>query len=292
MINIHHHRTWILAAYFMCLGMVMWVIIEIFAGFFSQHYTSFEIVWMRYSFHMLGMLIIIFPRYKTRLFRTPRLRLQLVRGMLMMGMHLSFIVAIHYLHPNMVMSGFWVTPLLLLTLSAWRGERANWIHWAGTLVAFGGTVLILRPTSDIFHPATLLSFAMAICFALYMLMTRNMPGEDLQTSLFYTAFSVWIVLSFILPFYWITPNLHDLLIFAAIGLLGYFGIYGLDRAVENVPLWVVAPFAFTQPLFYLIFETLKFGYLPSHLAIAGAGIIIICITFLALQTFRTPISWT
>lgn len=246
-----HHRNLLFAAFFMYLSMAMWAIIEVIAGLFSQHYTSFEIVWARYSIHMIGMLLIFGPHYKIRLFHTPRLGAQLTRGMLMMGMHLTFIFAVQYLHPNGVMASFWIAPLLLLALSAWRGESPNWIQWVGTLAAFGGTLFILRPTRSIFHPATLLSFGMAICFALYMLMTRNMPDEDLQTSLFYTAFSVWIVLSIMMPFYWITPNLHDLLILATIGLLSYFAIYGLDRAVEKVPLWVVAPFAFTQNIFIL-----------------------------------------
>ena len=61
------------------LAMAMWAVIENIPGFLSQHYTSFEIVWLRYSVHIVFMLVIFGPRVKLRLVRTRHLGLQFLR---------------------------------------------------------------------------------------------------------------------------------------------------------------------------------------------------------------------
>lgn len=262
------------AALYMALAMTMWALIENIPLFFSQHYTSFQIVWMRYSVHLLFMLLVFGPRVKLRLVRTRRLGLQIVRGMLMMAMHLSFIFAVRSMSVNATMAGFWVAPLLLLGLSAWRGERADWIQWAMTAAIFAGVLFTLRPLGEALQPASLLSIGMGLCFVVYMQMTRAMHGEDILASLFYTAFSVWIVLSFLMPFYWVNPTGTDLLLFAGIGLLGFVCIYGFDKAAELAPTWVSAPFAFVQPVLILLSEWIVRHYFAGRLSLGVAGLIV------------------
>jgi len=274
------HAT-IPALLYMALAMGTWAIIENIPHFFSQHYTTFQIVWMRYSVHLLFMLIIFGPRARLRLVRTRRLGMQIFRGLLMLGMHLAFIFAIRWIHPTLTMAAFWTAPLLLIGLSAWSGERADWVQFTVTLAAFGAVLWIARPLNGLLHPAMLLSLGMALCFVLYMQITRAMPDEDILASLFYTAFSVWIVLSFLMPFYWVTPNLQDFLLLAAIGLLGYYCIYGFDKAAEVAPTWVSAPFAFIQPVLILLNEWLLFGRYPGRLSLAAGGLLLFCIGFLA-----------
>jgi len=275
--------AYVKAALYMLLAMAMWAVIENIPRYFSQHYTTFETVWMRYSIHLLFMLVVFGPRVKLRLVRTQRLGQQIVRGMLMLGMHLAFIFAIRSISVNATMSVFWISPLLLLGLSAWLGERANWKVWAGVAVAFGFVLIILRPVSAAFHPGALLGVLMAVCFVIYLQMTRAMKGEDILASLFYTAFSVWIVLSFVMPFVWVTPNGFDLLLFAAIGLLGYVCIFSFDKAAELAPTWVSAPFAFIQPVLIIISEWTLRNYFPGRLSLGLAGLIVLYLIFILLQ---------
>jgi len=268
---------------YMALAMLMWAVIETIAGMFSQHYTSFQIVWMRYSVHLIFMLAVFGPRARLRLVRTRRLGLQFVRGMLMMGMHLAFIFAVRSIPARTTMAGFWIAPLLLLGLSAWRGERPDRLHWLLTLAGLASVLVMLRPLDNLTHPASLLSLTMALCFVLYMQMTRSMTGEDILASLFYTAFSVWLVLSFFMPFYWVKPAAGDLLIFAAIGLLGFICIYGFDKAAELAPTWVSAPFAYVQPVLMLLTEWSLHNHHPGRLSLAAAFMLLAYFGLLAWQ---------
>lgn len=276
--------------FYMVLAMAMWAIIENIPQFFSQHYTSYEIVWLRYSIHLIFMIVVFGPRVKSNLVRTQRLGLQLFRGLLMMGMHLSFIFAVKTISFHATMAGFWVAPLLLLALSFWQGERASRIYMVATFVAYLAVLVISRPVSDLFHPSILLALIMAACFAVYMQISRSMQGESLLASLFYTAFSVWVVLSFLMPFYWVTPTGWDLILFAAIGLLGYVCIYGFDKAAELAPTWVSAPFAMIQPVLILLSGWFVRSIFPGRLSLAMGGLIFLILGYLAWRNDQPPAS--
>lgn len=276
--------------FYMGLAMAMWAVIENIPRYFTQHYTSYQIVWMRYTVHMLFMLVVFGPRRKWSFLRTRKPGLQIGRGMLMMGMHLSFIFAVRFIPMHATMAGFWVAPLILLGLSGLRRERADALQWFLTAAAFGCTLVMLRPLNPLLHPAALLSIVMALCFVCYMQMTRAMADEDIQTSLFYTAFSVWVVLSALMPFYWVTPNLADTLLFSAIGLIGYVCLYGFDKAAELAPTWVSAPFGYTQPVLVLLTDWKLHGLYPGRIALGAAGLLIICLGVTTLRKYaRQPV---
>ncbi len=275
-----HSSKAVSAMLWMALGMALWVVIENIARLFSQHYSSFQIVWMRYSVHMLFMLLVFGPRVRLRMVRTRRLGKQMLRGMLMMGMHLSFIFAVRSISVHATMAVFWVAPLLLTVLSLLAGERANVLAWAGVAGGFVAVLLTLRNFSALAHPATLLALLMAACFVLYIQMSRQMVGEDLYASLFYTAFSVWLVLCFFMPFYWVTPTARDLLVFAAIGIVGYFTILGFDKAAELAPTWISAPFGFIQPVLTLLADWFVGTTFPGRLSLGIAGLIVLYLAYL------------
>lgn len=279
--NAHGHTQKPVAAIlYMAMAMALWAVIENVAQLFTQHYSSFQIVWMRYSVHLLFMLLVFGPRVRLRMVRTRRLGKQMLRGMLMMGMHLSFIFAVRSISVHATMTAFWIAPLLLVALSTLRGEHANTLTWGAVLAGFAGVLLILRNPAALAHPATLLALVMAVCFVVYIQMSREMAGEDLYASLFYTAFSVWLVLCFFMPFYWVKPTGQDLLVFAAIGIIGYFAILGFDRAAELAPTWVSAPFGFVQPVLVLLAEWLLGHTFPGRLSLGIAALIVLILAFL------------
>jgi len=124
---------------------------------------------------------------------------------------------------------------------------------------------------------------MALCFVFYMQLTRAMPGEDLLASLFYTALTVWIVLSAFMPFYWVPPTGWDMLLFASIGLLGFLGLLGFDKAAEIAPTWVSAPVGFIQPVLVVLGDWAVRGIYPGRLSLAAAGLVIVYLGFLFYQ---------
>jgi drug/metabolite transporter (DMT)-like permease len=265
---------------YMCVAMLLWAVIECIPQFFSQHYTSYQIVWLRYGTHLLSMLIVFGPRYKARLIRTKHLVLQLTRALLMMGMHLCFIWAIRRVAARDAMAIFWVSPVLLMGLAVRICERVRPAYWIVTLLALTGVLIMLQPSELPFSLATIFALGMGVCFSLYQLTSRLMLDEHILASLFYTALGVWVPLTVLMPSHWVPPTLHDLGLMAAIGLLGLGTLYALDRALESVSAPVVAPFSFSQVVFGVIASWVLLGLAPNGLTFVGGVSVMGCLLVL------------
>ena len=57
-------------------------------------------------------------------------------------------------------------PLILCALSIpLLGETVGWRRWLAIVVGFVGVLIIVRPGTEAFHPAVLLSFGSAVLHA-------------------------------------------------------------------------------------------------------------------------------
>ena len=67
------------------------------------------------------------------------------------------------------------------------GELLDWRRWVAIVVGFAGVLLVTRPGAGGIHPAALLMFVGALCYAVYGIMTRALARTDSnETTLFYT----------------------------------------------------------------------------------------------------------
>jgi drug/metabolite transporter (DMT)-like permease len=247
---------------------------ETIGNYLPASYSPYQTVWARYGIHLLFMLAVLGPRYRTRLVYTRRLGMQLLRSLLMLGMPIFFILAVQRMPLKDVLSIFWVSPMMVIALSAFLGERLSLPHWVAVIGSFAGVLIMSRPDSGVLQLAAVLPLGMALCFSLYQVMTRLMCAEDTLASLFYTAGGVFVLLSFGVPSFWQAPTLESILLWVSIGLFGFLGLFTLDRACEMAPASIVAPFAYTQPIWILILSCLVSGQFPGRFAILGVLIIV------------------
>jgi drug/metabolite transporter (DMT)-like permease len=212
---------------------------------------------------------------KTKLVYTHRPGMQLVRSTLMFGMPAFFILALHRMSLDNVLAIFWISPLIVMAVAVlWLGETVSLPQWGAAIACFAGTLLILKPDYDVLHWSAVLPMGMALCFGLYLIMTRSMHEEDILTSLFYTAGGVFLLLSFGLPFFWEPLTLKSGLLMGSIGILVFVALYALNKSLELAPASAVAPFSYTQPIWVVGVSYLLTGHRPSVLTMVGAFIII------------------
>ena len=267
-------RVRTLAILWMCLAVLLWAVMEeALPRFFARPYSPFQIVWARYATNVLFMLLVFAPRRGLKLARTNRLGWQLLRAATMIGMPLFFVLGVVRMPLNDALSIFWVAPLIVMGVAAlWLRERVSWQQWLAALAGFVGALLILQP-ADLTRRAAVWLLGMALCFGLYLLMSRRLRDEDIYTSLFYTALGVLIPFSFGLPFFWQTPTIRDALVMMAIGLIGFGGLFAFDKAVELAPASAAAPFIFTQPVWAAVLHYLLTRSWPGGLTILGVLVI-------------------
>jgi drug/metabolite transporter (DMT)-like permease len=244
-------RAMLLMAAFVAL----WAVVEALAARLLRLYSPYQVVWTRYAVHLAFMGVVWGWREPGSLWRTHRPVYQVARSLLMLGMPASWVIGTQRgVDPATLMSIFWLSPLLILSLATvLLGERARWRVWLATAIGCAGACIAFRPGP--LPPGWLLIYplGMAVTFSLYVVMTRSLRSETTRANLFYTALGVAVSLSPVMPRLWITPPVPDLLVLVGVGIFGFATLFALDRAAAVAPVSVSAPFASLQVAFTFIF---------------------------------------
>ncbi|MCC6609114.1 MAG: DMT family transporter [Burkholderiales bacterium] len=267
----------------------IFAIMDTTAKYLSQTYPVPAIVWYRYCFQALFMLVVLGPRMKLDLVRTRRPGLQVTRAAVLALSTLIYFSALSLMPIAEAAAITYLAPLLLTAFSVLLlRERVSPATWVAVATGFVGVLIIIRPGGEVFRPAALLPLATAFCFATYQLMTRQLAGIDSSlATLFYSALVGAMLLSFVVPFYWLAPQslFHGLLL-AMLGILGSVGHFVLIRAFGHAPASVLAPFVYAQLVSVLILGYLVFGDFPDRWTLLGMGIIVASGAFVASRGRR------
>ena len=91
----------------------------------------------------------------------------------------------------------------------------------------------------------------------------------------YSAFVGTIVMSGVVPFFWIPPqSVADAALMASLGVLGGLGHYCVARALTYAAASVVTPFHYWQIVGAITTGYLLFGDLPDAYTWTGAALIV------------------
>jgi drug/metabolite transporter (DMT)-like permease len=168
-------------------------------------------------------------------------------------------------------------PLFLAMLAVpMLGERMDGARLAAVMVGLAGALVIVRPGAAVFTPYALLPVGMALCNALYQILTRKVAGvEHPLTSLVWGAIVGTVLLALTLPFAWVMPtNPWHWALLATIGVLASVGHFTLIRAYDYASATGLAPFFYTQLVWVMLLGWLVFGDFPDGWSLLGMGIIV------------------
>ena len=277
------------AILYMILSAFCFSVVELVGAYYLKDILLYQLVWGRYAVHLLFMLAVLGPRYKTTLVKTKNLKLQIVRSLTMFAMPISFIIAAMHMPAHDVWAVYWLSPLMMLGLSTLvLHESVGSTRWIAALMGFGGTLLIYRPDAGIFSLAVLPALVVGLAISLHLMFSRILRYDHPLSSLFHTGLWVFVVITFLMPFVWNIPSLSDLLAILIVGLVGMVTLLALARSGELAPLSVVASFSYTEAVWTLLLGTLLFRAMPTRSMILGALIIIGITVFLFFHEKKQP----
>ena len=247
------------------------------AKFLVQEHTLFLVVWARYAGQMVVTTPIAWHRGGAGFWRTRHLRMQLARSLFLVIATLSFFGALRFLPLAEGTAVSFLAPMfaLLLALPV-LGERPTRARWLSALGGFAGILLLVRPGSAVFHPATALLVLAAVSNALYQLLTRKLPHDTPHTTLFYSALVGTVLLSAALPFAE-TPasiGLRDGVLLLSLGLFAGLGHWALITAFLRAPATLVAPFTYVHMIWATLYGLAVFDQLPDALSALGMAVIV------------------
>ena len=270
----------------MCAGTSLFPFMNAAVKLLAAHYPISEIVWARFTGHLIIMLIVFLPHYRWTLLRTRRPAVQIGRSVLMLVSNLVFVMAIGRVPLATASAIGFTSPLIVTALSVpLLHESVGWRRWSAVLIGFAGALIVIRPGTGLHDPAVLLLLVSALAYALYQIATRLVGHHDTAaTGIIFAALFGSLAMTFVLPFVFVPPRtLLDGLMFCCLGLFGGAGHYLIIRAFQLGPAAVMAPLGYvelvgTATLGYLIFDNF-----PDLWTWMGAAVIIASGIYIAFR---------
>lgn len=238
---------------------------------------ALQVMFVRYAVHLCLAAGINLPRKGLGLLRTKSLRLELLRAAALVGSTLCNFTAVRYLPLTVTGAIGFTVPLIVTAMSVFfLNETVGWRRWTAIAVGFFGVLIIVRPGTEVFHPATLLSLGGAVSYAAYAMLTRRLAGVDLAgTQQFYSALVPTIFLAPFALITWTWPVTSvDWVVLALIGVIGFCGHQFVTVAHRFAPASALAPFGYSQILFFALASSLIFNQPPDIWFFIGAPIVI------------------
>ena len=234
-------------------------------------------VFMRYVGHLLIVSALILPVQGTAALETASPKLEIVRGLCLVGSTLLNFTAVYYLPLTLTATIFFMIPIFICALSVpLLGEKVGVRRWTAIAVGFCGILIVTRPWSGDFHWAMLLALAAALLASFYTVLTRRLAGVDsTNTQQLYASLIAVLVLIPLAFWYWDLPGQGWLwVLFLTTGFWGWLGHQLLTAAHRYAPAAVLAPFVYTQLVYMTASSWLIFDQPPSIWIVFGAPIVI------------------
>src|SRR3954451_292836 len=293
-----HSTTVLRGILLMCAGVSMFPFMNAAVKLLGADYPANEIVWARFTAHLIVMLLVFLPQYGWRLFATRRPAVQIGRGLLMLIGNALFVVAIAHVPLATASAIGFTAPLILTALAVpLLREHVGIRRWSAVLIGFAGALVIIRPGSGfrggVFNdPMLLLLLLGSATHALYLIATRWVGRyDDAATSIVFSALMGSVIMTLVLPFSFVMPrDPFDVAMLCSLGLIGAARLYLVIRAFRHGPAAVIAPFSYVELVGTATLGYLSFDSFPDLWIWVGAAIIIASGLYIALRErrLRTP----
>ena len=254
----------------------------------SARYPVMEIVWARYFFHLLFLLPVVFAKYTVRDLLPEKPILQVIRGGLLLASTGLFFAALAVMPLADALALVFISPLVVTALSPLLlGESVGRRRWAAVVVGFVGALIIIRPGVTDIGSGTVMAVLAGTIYAFYLIATRKLSGTAPPLiTLMYTALLGAVVMSMIVPFFWLRPSLNDLVMMMAMGGIAALGHYFLIKAVELAPVSVLAPFGYSEIIMATVIGYVLFGDFPDNWTWIGIAVIVASGIYISLRERR------
>ena len=273
----------------MCAGVSLFPFMNTAVKLLAVHYPVAQIVWARFTGHLIIMLIVFLPHHRWALLWPRRPAVQIGRSVLMLVSNLVFVMAIARVPLATASAIGFTAPLIVTALSVpLLHESVRARRWSAVLIGFAGALLVIRPGSGFHDPAVLLLLLSSLTYALYQIATRWVSRHDnAATGIVFAALLGSLAMTFVLPFVFVPPRtLWDGILFCSLGLFGGGGHYLIIRAFQLAPASVMAPLGYIELVGTVTLGYLVFDNFPDAWTWVGVTVIIASGLYIALRERR------
>lgn len=211
--------------------------------------------------------------------------LHLARAGLILLATSAFFAALRHMPLADAIAIFFIEPFVLTLMGAvFLGEAVGWRRVAACMVGFVGALLVIRPSFSAFGPVALLPVGTAVCFASYMVLTRQIARRMAPLGLqAWTALAACLLIGPALvlargtdfaPLQTVWPEGRDWAYLAGVGLAATVSHLFISGAVRLAPTATIAPLQYLEIVAATALGLAVFGDLPDAQTFAGIAVIV------------------
>jgi drug/metabolite transporter (DMT)-like permease len=262
---------------FMILAMALVPMIDVIAKMLAQDgMPPIQVAFQRMLCGVILFLPIILYKEPKAILPKGNFKQAFMLGFCNFGATAFFFTALKYLSIADTVAISFVQPLFVTLLSRFfLKEDVSSGRWIALFVGFIATLIIIRPSSSAFEPASLLALASGAFMALYVISVKSKGTyiPPIQKT-FYTHSMALLTALPIIIWVWEPMSLSQWgfsFMLAAVGLLGQFLII---KAYDTADASLIAPLAYTEMVTSTLASWWFFKQLPDAITFLGVTILI------------------
>jgi drug/metabolite transporter (DMT)-like permease len=256
-------------------GSMMLVAMSLVIKHLGTRIPAIEILFFRSA---IGFLFVLpfFARNVMEPLRTKRPGAHLIRGIMGTMANICFFWTItHMLLADAVALQF-SRPLFMLPLAVlFLGESADLRRSLIVMIGFLGIIVYARPFTAGFDPGVFVGAAGAV-FSCWVVICIKWLAKTEPTRVIMFYYSLWTSVFAAIPalIWWVTPTPFELVMLAAVGILGIYGQGLVTHGYTMAEAGVLVTLDYSRVIYAAILGYLLFGEVPGPWNFVGMALII------------------
>ena len=277
------------AIIFSLLGWMFLPVMDGFAKYLSDDLPILQITWARYFFTVAFVFPIMLFFYKKQLVWSDKPKLQIFRGLILLSANICFFYAISVISLAKALTLAFIAPLIVTAFSPiLLGEKVGYRRWTAVAVGFIGSLIVIRPGFIEFNLASMAALATGFFYGFYLIITRKLSTSDNPLlTLLITGMVGALLVSLIIPFYWVKPTLNQWSLMAGIGVFACIGHLFLILSLKYADASKLAPLGYTEIIPNVMIGYYFFSELPDKWTYVGLLIIVLSGLYISRREYLT-----
>ena len=276
------------AIIFSLLGWMFLPVMDGFAKYLSDDLPILQITWARYFFTVAFVFPIMLFFYKKQLVWSDKPKLQIFRGLILLSANICFFYAISVISLAKALTLAFIAPLIVTAISPiLLGEKVGYRRWSAVVVGFIGSLVVIRPGFVELNFASLAALGTGMFYGFYLIITRKLSTSDNPLlTLLITGMVGALLVSLIIPFYWVKPTLNQWSLMAGIGVFACIGHLFLIISLKYAEASKLAPLGYTEIIPNVIIGYYFFSELPDNWTYVGLFIIVLSGLYISRREYH------
>jgi len=180
------------------LAMACFAVLDTTNKFLIASVPLLMVLWFRYAFQAVASTAVMWPRSGMTMFQTHNIRLQMLRGLLLLMCSVLGFTSLRYMPVAEFTAFVMLTPLVVTALARFvMKEQVSGLRWLFVSGGLVGALLIVRPGGSMDTSHAWLPLSLVVSNALFQILTSHMAKtENPLTMHLYTGWVGTTIASF------------------------------------------------------------------------------------------------